>query len=420
MQKEKKKMWQSPWLYKESIVVVIGVIIIGIMLQLLCGSFNFLFLEYPSNVILAGVIILGLVALSFFRKTQFYQWLSGVPFSVTLLGALLVFTLIMGLTPQLKQIDPHSHDLITLLGFRQMTTSWIFVLLYFVLLICLGSLIVRRLIAFNIRDYAFYLNHIGLWVLLLMAGLGASDMRRYVMHVSEGEVEWRVYNEAGDVLSLPIAIQLNDFDMDVYPPKLAVINRETGDILPVDKPDYFQIDIKNPEGKLDKWDIQLEDYIHNAIRNSDSTYHEVPMPGATPAAKIKATNRETDKISEGWVCGGNKAQLYMILPLDEQYCVVMTQPEPKKFVSDINVFTEKGEESIHTILEVNKPLKIGSWTIYQYGYDNEAGKMSTYSSMELVYDPWINGVYVGIVLLALGSVCLLWSGNKKRKKNDLE
>jgi hypothetical protein len=122
-------------------------------------------------------------------------------------------------------------------------------------------------------------------------------------------------------------------------------------------------------------------------------------------------------IRKGWVCGGNMSQLYMTLGLDSQYCVVMTQPEPKRFLSDIKVFMEDGNE-METILEVNKPLRIGSWTIYQYGYDNQAGRMSTYSSMELVYDPWLYPVYVGIALLAIGSVCLLWSGNRNKKKEE--
>ncbi|MCC8173225.1 MAG: hypothetical protein LIO65_02175 [Odoribacter sp.] len=57
--------------------------------------------------------------------------------------------------------------------------------------------------------------------------------------------------------------------------------------------------------------------------------------------------------------------------------------------------------------------------LYQYGYDTEAGKLSTYSAIELVYDPWVNFVYIGIGLLALGSICMLWGG-KKRKNTVYE
>jgi len=419
MEQTKRKMWQFPWRYKESIAFVSGIVIIGFILQIVTGKFDFFLLQAPVNLILGAVIILFLIIFSFNRKSTFHQWFSGVPFSVTIIGTLLILGIIMGLTPQMVRLDPHDSDIFTLLGFRQVTSSWPFVLVYFLTLLSLGSLIARRLVSFRKQDYAFYFNHIGLWVLLLAAGLGAADTKRYVMHIREGEVEWRVYSENKDVLELPIAIQLNDFDMEEYPPKLTIINRKSGEPQPIEKPAYFQIDEKRPEGSLDKWDIKMEQYIHQAIRNSDSTYQAVPMPGSSPAALVSAVNKETGDVRQGWVCGGNMAQLYMTLLLDSQYCIVMTQPEPKKFLSDINVFMEDGSEA-HTVLEVNKPLRIGSWTIYQYGYDNQAGKMSTYSSLELVYDPWLYPVYAGIILLAIGSVCLLWSGNKKRRtENDL-
>lgn len=418
MEKDKRKMWQFPWRYKESIAFVAGIVIIGFILQFVAGPFNYFLLQSPVNLILGGVIILFLLLFSLVRKSSFYQWFSGIPFSVTIICALLILGLIMGLTPQMVKIDPHEKDIFTLLGFRQVTGSWAFVLVYFLTLLSLGSLIIRRLTSFRKQDYAFYFNHIGLWILLFAAGLGAADIKRYVMHVREGEVEWRVYSENKDVLELPIAIQLNDFDMEEYPPKLTIIDRNTGISQPENRPDYFQIDEKRPAGKLDNWKITLDEYIHNAVRNSDSTYHEIHMPGASPAAKITAINEKTGISRQGWISGGNMSQLYMTLPLDSQYCIVMTQPEPKRYLSDIKVFTEEGKEA-HTILEVNKPLRIGNWNIYQYGYDNEAGRLSTYSSMELVYDPWLYPAYVGIILLVIGSICLLWSGNKKRKENDL-
>lgn len=413
----KRKLWQFPWRYKESMIFVLGIVLIGFFLQITVGKFNFFLLHSPVNLILGILIILFLLLFSMVRKSAICQWFSGIPFSVSLIAALVILGIIMGLTPQVLKLDTADHDIITILGFKQLTSSWSFVLIYFVTLLSLGSLIVRRLIAFKKQDYAFYLNHIGLWILLFSAGLGSADIKRYVMHVREGEVEWRVYSDNEDVLELPIAIQLNDFDMEEYLPKLTIINSKTGEQqLQNGKSQYYQIDEKKPNGTLNGWNIKLEEYIHEAIRNSDSTYQSVPMPGSSPAAKVMATNPQTGLTREGWICAGNLTQLYMTLPLDSQYCIVMTRAEPKRFMSDISVFTEDGKEA-HTLLEVNKPLKIDNWVIYQYGYDNDAGKMSTYSSFELVCDPWIYPVYIGIILLAMGSICLLWSGNKNKKKN---
>lgn len=337
--------------------------------------------------------------------------------SVALIATLVILGIIMGLTPQLASNAESSSNLPSRLGFDRMTSSWSFVLTYFLTLLSLGALILRKLLKFRKQDYAFHLNHIGLWVLLFFSGLGAADMKRYVMYIREGETEWRVYNEKGDVLDLPIAIELNDFYMEEYPPRLAIIDRETSKVQPENKPRFYQIDEKRPIDRIDIWELTLKEYIHEAVRNSDSTYREVFMPGASSAAKVEVRNIVTGEIKNGWVCAGNISQLYMTLNLDTTYCVVMTQADPKRFVSDINIYTEDGKKG-HALLEVNKPYKLGSWMLYQYDYDKDAGKMSTYTSIELVYDPWIVPVYIGIALLALGAICMLWMGNRKREVSD--
>ncbi|MDL2208326.1 hypothetical protein LJB97_01750 [Parabacteroides sp. OttesenSCG-928-O15] len=417
MEENKRSMWQFPWRYPESIAFVLGVLVVGYVLQAFIGSFDFSLLLWPVNGILGGVVILLSLLLALKRKNPIVQWLSGVPMAVSLIGGLLLLGLLMGLTPQVKHIHHGDISPASVLGLRQMTTSWPFVLLYFFTLLSLGTLIMRRLFHFRIADYAFYLNHIGLWLLLFAAGWGAADMKRYVMHIREGEVEWRVYNDQGDVLELPVGIRLNDFTMEEYPPQLTVIDRETGEAQPESKPDYLQLEEHPVSGRLAHWDIEVEQYIHEAIRNSDSTYHEVFMPGASPAALVKAVDRTNGEISRGWISCGNRAQLYMTLPLTNEYMLVMTQPEPKRFVSDINIYTEDGTEA-HALLAVNKPHRAGHWMLYQYGYDYEAGKLSSYTSIELVYDPWVVPVYIGIILLAAGSVCMLWIGNRRKEATD--
>ncbi|MDL2323489.1 cytochrome c biogenesis protein ResB, partial [Bacteroidales bacterium OttesenSCG-928-A17] len=376
-----RKIWQMPWGYTESIIIICGIIIVGFLLQLTTGNFNFYLLAAPVNLWIGIFIIVICLASLWIRKSLFIKWFTEVPFAVCLISALLILCLIMGLTPQVVS-NENPTTIFSQLGFDNMTHSWAFVFIYFITLLSLGCLIIRRIYRFKWRDYGFYLNHIGLWLVLFASGLGYADRARYVMHVREGEVEWRVYDDNNNVKELPIGIKLNDFDMEEYPPKLTVIDRRSGEPQPIHHPDYYQIDIKSPAGHLNGWDIQVEEYIHQAVRSSDSTYREVNMPGATPAVKIRASNFDKKELS-GWVCGGNQAQLYMTLPLDEQHCIVMTATEPKRFMSDIEAYTPDGTVK-KGILEVNHPLRMGDWTIYQYGYDDKAGSLSSYSSMELV------------------------------------
>jgi ResB-like family. len=418
MAQKKRGLWEFPWQYRESGIFITGFVCVGIVLQLVAGHFNFYLLHTPVNLYVLAAL-LGLVAMGVLCKnTPVVRWISGIPFSVCLIGWLLVFSLIMGLTPQTVRIDPHAHSLFVDLGFTQVTSSWPFVLLFTLTLVSLGITTARRLMRFRKSDLAFCCNHLGLWVLMLASGLGAADMQRYTMHVREGEVEWRVYDAAGKVLELPVAIRLKDFIMEEYPPKLAIINRESGIPQPEGKPWSLQIDPKRPAGQMGDWRIAMDEYVHEAVRMGDGYKHS-PMPASTPAVKVTATNTQTNETRTGWVCGGgNIPGFFAALTLDDKLSLVMTLPEPKRFASDITVLTRDGKRS-EAMLEVNKPVSLGGWAggwmVYQYGYDTQAGKMSTYSSMELIHDAWLYPAYAGIILMCLGSLILILTGTGKRR-----
>lgn len=408
---KKRAWWQAPWGYKESIAVVGGLSFVGLMLQLNLGNFNFELLQYPVGLI-AILLVIGLTGIMIWRhRSPFFVWFSGVPLSVSIIGGVLFFTLIMGLVPQ--HADGHDHEH-SPLGIDTVTRSWPFVLLYMLLVVNLSMVTARRLLNFSWLDYAFYLNHFGLLLLLVAAGIGAADLRRYVMHVQEEATEWRVFSDSGDMLELPVAIHLKDFYMEEYIPKLAIVDKSTGESYPAGTPKMWQIDTIKTKGSIVDWKIEVLEYIHEAIRNSDSTYRHVPMPGSCPAVKVRVTNPAVGYDRTGWVCGGNFAQLYMTLELSEQLSMVMTRPEPKLYRSEVVVYTQS-EKAIPASIEVNKPLKVENWFIYQYSYDSDMGKASTTSSFELVYDPWLTWVYVGLWMFIAGSVLLIWEGNKKSK-----
>ena len=80
---------------------------------------------------------------------------------------------------------------------------------------------------------------------------------------------------------------------------------------------------------------------------------------------------------------------------------------PKRFASDVTVYTKDGKNVSGTV-EVNKPLKVNGWKIYQYGYDVMRGSESAYSMFQLVRDPWILWVYIGIFMMLAGALCLMF------------
>ena len=81
---------------------------------------------------------------------------------------------------------------------------------------------------------------------------------------------------------------------------------------------------------------------------------------------------------------------------------------PSRFASEVQVVTHEGKKYNATI-DVNHPLKISGWEIYQYGYDTAAGAQSRYSILELVHDPWQPYVYAGIFMMLCGALFLCFS-----------
>ena len=80
---------------------------------------------------------------------------------------------------------------------------------------------------------------------------------------------------------------------------------------------------------------------------------------------------------------------------------------PKRYASDVTLFTADGDSLRDTIL-VNKPLSIMGWKVYQLSYNEAMGGMSESSVLELVRDPWLPYVYAGIFMMLLGAVLLFF------------
>jgi len=84
---------------------------------------------------------------------------------------------------------------------------------------------------------------------------------------------------------------------------------------------------------------------------------------------------------------------------------------PKRFASEIQIQTKSGKE-VRATVDVNKPVKVEGWKIYQYGYDTQMGALSQTSILELVSDPWLPLVYTGIYMMLGGAVWMLLKGKK--------
>ena len=81
------------------------------------------------------------------------------------------------------------------------------------------------------------------------------------------------------------------------------------------------------------------------------------------------------------------------------------------YMSDVTIHTKSGI-AVHDTIRVNKPLSVSGWKIYQYSYDESKGAMSDISVFELVRDPWLPYVYLGIFMMLAGAVWLFLQPSK--------
>ncbi|RXQ97680.1 hypothetical protein EO244_02000 [Ancylomarina salipaludis] len=401
----KKPIWQQPWGYAESFIISFGVLCIGSGLELVLPV-NQSTLIYPFNLILGlSFFILLVLAHVLFRKTKIHAFLSGIPLTISLVSALSFMVILMGILPQ---IPSQQNGLIQQLGLNRMTSSYPFLLINLFLLIVLGFVSLRKTVPFKLKNWGFVCSHWGLWIVIFAGGLGSGDLRRLRMDVYENKTEWRAYDDQDRYCEMPLAIKLKDFLIDEFHPKLAIVENKTGDLYEAQKPSMIMIE-KDLICRLQGWKVKVEEFYMTSGRAGDR-YYQLSDFGAAPAAKVRVVSPQADTL-QGWISCGSFNRPHESLKLNEQFSLVMTVPEPKRFSSEVTFFTPDGKKQDAT-LEVNKSVTVNGWKIYQLSYDEKKGRYSDKSILEVVRDPWQPYVYIGIFMMMIGAVYMFWKGRE--------
>lgn len=410
---ENKTRNETSWGYRESIIVGVTLFLLGVVLQIVFGNSLELRLEWPFNMI-SFVIHIVFCTMSFvlFKSSKLIRWITRVPASMVAIVMVLLLTMLIGTVPQIPENEP---SFVTLLGLNKITQTWYFLLLVFFFSTALLMVSIKR-ISLGIRsNLGFLANHLGLYIALNAGIFGSSDLIRYTMELKEGKISWVANDENNKAVVMPIAVVLEDFVMEEFAPKLALINQK-GELIK-EKGKNLILVKKGVKAQLENnYEVEVVDYIPDAVR-FESMYRSVNQEGATPAVYVKVVNKSSGFKSEGWLASGSFLHDQQSLNLEQHQYLVLTKPEPKKFSSKIKVFTVDKEE-YSAVVEVNKPFEVMGWKMYQLSYDDRFGKYSTTSTIELVKDPWLPVVYTGVFMMIAGAIYLFFIGNVKSKKND--
>ena len=404
--KPKRKTWEHPWRYKESFLVVLELIFMGLIFEVLTGGKGAPLLKWPVNMVV-GVVILLLLFIIYFRlkNRPMVKWLSSVPAAISAISFFALVTLLLGFIPQ---DDTDANRYLKLLGMTHMKNSWLMMISGLYFLTTLGLVALRRATPLRRKNLGFLLNHAGLWITIAAGYLGAGDLMRLNLTVLEDQAgtNQAVNKRDSEAYLLPFSVRLEDFNIEHYNPKLALLDGRTGSVVAEEGKAMPFIE-KGLKTTLLNWDVEVLEYEPEAFRSGDQYVHGDSL-GNAPAAYLRARNSISGQETEGWISSGSFRVMHEHMPLDNHYFVAMTIPEPEKFSSDIVI--KDGEEELPLTLEVNKPFKHRGWKLYQLSYDERMGKWSQVSVIEAVRDPWLPIVYFGIFLLLAGAMYLFWIG----------
>ena len=372
-------------------VIAVGLLLVGGLLQLTLGAIDWQLLSSPVNLILLLIILLALgVSYALRKRIYAVAWAMTQYAAVPAIVCGVAVTLVMGLT-----------------GWDAMLQSWPLVLSYAWMMAIVGWVAIDRAVRLctgrsvrqsRIVTFTSLLNHAGLFLAMVCGTLGNADMQRLHMTVRVGHPERFAVDVMGQGLvhPLPLSIQLHRFTIDQYPPQYAIIDNATGQVL-ADAP----------------WQVAQDTLLEfSTPRTVGDGYEASGQVGACTAAFVTATplaEAEASAMTEataqvqGWVSCGSFMHPYSVLPLTGQHSLVMLEPEPRRYASEVTVSTADGQ-TVDAVIEVNRPLEVDGWKVYQLSYDQTLGRWSDVSVFELVRDPWLPWVYAGIYMLLAGAV----------------
>lgn len=395
------------WGYKRAFLRCALLFVVGTTLQLAIGDIDSSWLRYPWGLILAvNYLYLLVVAYVLRDKWRWLRQLADDKACISSLASLGVMVIIFGLTRQ----DPLREGWVGAMGFSRMSASWPFNLLLFYFMTTLGIRVVSDIHHIRQRRKAAVLTHLGVFVLLVAGVFGCGDTVRCMVTARVDTPVNIGRDDAGHEVTLPFALTLEDFSIEEYPPKLYILDtrRESS------SREFLSVEADGSEAVIDGWRIRAEHSLDMAGHlPEESDWRAMKHIGAAPAVYVSAENIVSGEQFRGWVsCGSHIFEpSYLMLP--DGKAVAMPRREAKRYLSRVNIMEEDGVR--HNVeIEVNHPARVGSWRVYQVGYDTSKGRWSDTSVLECIRDPWYGAAHVALwMLLVAGVVMFITAGGRR-------
>ncbi len=406
-QNSRSRLFRPPWKYREGFIVALALMLLGFAIEAVTPQPGISIPSFPFNMYAGMAFVTTIVFLHlFYRDMHMVRWLSTIPSAVSAICLIVLLTILMGV---FEQDRPDAGGIHGAIGLTHMKNAWVFLLAQLYLLVSLGLAILKRAFPFRKKNTGFLLNHLGLWIVIAGGSLGTGDLQRYRMDLYEDEPVWYAYDSQSNYYEMPFALELINFDIEEYPPQLAIVDSHTGRLTDDSQRPLPYIEAGKTT-QLMEWTIHIDEFYPMALpENGRVAYSE--EKGAPPYARVRVANNNTGETHEGWISCGSFMYDTKLLWLDGRNVLVMTLPEPRRYLSNVIALTPR-EDPRELVIEVNKPPKVAGWRLYQLSYNQAMGKWSDVSVIEAVRDPWLPVVYAGIIMLFAGAAYIFWIGKE--------
>lgn len=417
------------WNYGTAFLRCALLLVAGTTLQLTAGGIDGGFLRHPWGIVLAvNYLYLLILAYSYSDRYRWLRTLWDDRACISSLVTLLLLVMVFGLVRQ----DGAEEGLSGVLGLSRMRSAWAFniILLYFMTVLGIRAVSDVTALFRSVRsradgeapsEYSRVFRRIAVTVihtavfLVLLAGMfGAGDRVRCRLTAHQGVPEGMALTDDGRVVGLPFSVVLRKFSIDEYPPRLYVRDMHVGE----DSEEFLSVEEEGASASFEGWTFSADTVLDMAGRlPSETVYRAMEHVGAVPAVHVTAVSGLTGETRSGWVSCGSHIFAASSLDLGGGKVLVMPYPQARRYLSEVTV-TVDGKATDMDI-GVNHPGKVGSWRIYQSGYDTSKGKWSTVSILECVRDPWYGAVHVALwLILAAGAVMSAAAVSRRRRSGD--
>ncbi len=394
--------WSGSLGYPHAVLLCCGWVCAGFAVEGWLGDKSLIAPAWPINAWMMGGFALWIAVLGAgYREHPWVLWLGGIPVALSSLATLFVLGGIAGVLQQGEQAPAWAK----VCGLDRVIGGVPFALAMLLLLLNLGLALVRRVVTRGWQGWFFAANHLGLWLAIGCGFFGAGDMMRLRIVVAEGDASSVGVNEMGAPFRMPFTVVLRDFQMEEYPPTLTMVNDEATEIIWKKGEPILEL-LSGHERLIRGCRVRVLEHLSSGLPQGEAVDAPfIAAQGGVPAALIEIEASGGQK-QQGWITRGSSSGVATRTLVCGGVRFAVAPARAKKFSSDLTVLVA-GSEPWGARVEVNKPVSVLGWRLYQLGYDEAAGPASKWSLIEAVHDAWLPGVYAGFGLMLFGAIAML-------------